>query len=393
MRVKDIKIRKVLASNADFTVEVEIETEKFKVFSSVPIGTSKGKYEAKILDLKKVFSNFLFVRRFFKEKEFSELVEIDDLLRSIDRTENFSKLGANLALAISSAFLKAFSKEASKEIYQYVAEEFRTKAKIPKPICNVIGGGKHGGSIDFQEFLLLPIHQEKFVESIKVISKIYRKIGNRLKELDKTFRFGRNLESAWITSLSLFEVLDLLKEFCNENLKIGIDIAASSFWDGKSYFYKNLGKRLTSQQQLSFIREIAENYPVYYLEDPFHEDDFVSFSALTSLLPNKLICGDDLLVTNLKRLRDAAEMKAVNCAIIKPNQVGTITDTINFFKFAKRKNIVTVFSHRSSQSDDILFSHLAVGLGCDYVKFGIAGERIIKINEIIRIEESFKEIA
>jgi enolase len=384
MKVKDLRIREIFATNARKTIEVELETEKGKVKSSVPFGTSKGKYEVKQLETNQALNKFSFIRRAFISKEFSEQKEVDDFLRIIDKTENFEFIGGNVALAISSAFLKGFALAEGKEIFEFLSE----KPTIPKPVCNVAGGWK--GQSDIQEYLLLPIHQESFKEIIEKISEVYLQLGKKLKENDKNFNFGKNIESAWLTSLHPEKVLSLLSKFSDENLKIGLDIAASQIWDGEYYVYSN-GEKLTATEQLMFVADLAERYPIIYIEDPFQEDDFVSFSALTSRLENKLIVGDDIYASNLKRLKSGLEIKATNAIIIKPNQIGTISDVIELVKFAKKNKIVTIVSHRSAETDDALICHLACGLNCDYVKIGIAGERIFKINEMIRIEEKLKE--
>jgi enolase len=380
MRVKNLKIRQIFASNAEKTIEVELETERGKVRSSVPIGTSKGKYEVKYLPISQVLGQFSFIRRFFRSKEFSDQKEIDNFLRIIDKSKNFEIIGGNLALAISSAFLKAFALAEGKEVFEYLSE----KPSIPKPICNVAGGWK--GQSDIQEYLILPVHQESFSHSIEIISKAYFQLGKKLKEVNKNFNWGKNLESAWLTNLKFEKVLELIEKIINENFKIGLDVAASQLWNGECYVYSN-GEKLSSTEQISLMEELARKYSIIYLEDPFHEDDFISFSTLTSRLPNKLVVGDDLYASNPERFRAGIENKLTSGIIIKPNQIGTISDVIELVELAKRNKIITIFSHRSGETDDSLICHLACGLNSDYIKIGIAGERIFKINEMIRIEE------
>jgi enolase len=267
-----------------------------------------------------------------------------------------------------------------KEVFEYLSE----KPTIPKPVCNVAGGWK--GQSNIQEYLVLPIHQEKFFESIESIAQVYFELGKKLKENDKNFNFGKNIESAWLTNLHHEKVLSILSKILGENLKIGLDLAASQLWNGENYVYLS-GEKLTPTEQAIFVMDLAERYPIIYIEDPFHEDDFISFSALTTRLGNKLVVGDDLYASNPKRLRMGIESKATNGIIIKPNQVGTISDVIELVKIAKRSRMTTIISHRSAETDDALICHLACGLNCDYIKIGIAGERIFKINEMIRIEE------
>ena len=392
MRVKNLSIKEILASDAQKTIEVELETSAGSVKASVPIGTSKGRYEVVSLPTDTAIRKFMLIRRSFITKDFENQRDVDDFIRIIDKTPNFSEIGGNLALAISSAFLKGFALENGQELFEHIATYTKEKINIPRPICNIIGGGKHAGRIDIQEFHLLPIHQKSFLDSITKIAEAYRTEGKKLKENDPTFAFTKNIESAWTANLTLGEILNLMTKVANEYLlKMGIDFAASNLWDGKQYYtYRYSNEILNRHEQIGFVNDLARKYPISYIEDPLNEDDFSGFSILTHELQPKIICGDDLYATNMKRLKDGIDFKATNAAIIKPNQVGTITDTIEFVKEAKKNNLTTVMSHRSAETEDTLICHLAVGLGCDYIKLGIGGERATKINEMIRIEEKLK---
>jgi enolase len=382
MKVLDLKIRKVYASNSKETIEIEASTKKGKVFTSVPFGTSKSKYEVKYLPFKHVLSIFLKIKKYFLE-DFENLKEVDDLLHIIDKSEDFREIGGNLALAISSVFLKAFAMEEDIPIFLYLNKN----PTIPKPVCNVAGGWR--GQSDIQEFLLLPLHQESFLESMEDIMKAYLELGNELKRIDNSFNYSKNLESAWVSSLQAEKLLETLEKIKGENLMIGLDVAASNLWNGEKYVYKD--KQLTTMQQLEYMLELIRKFKVFYVEDPFHQDDFVSFSVLTKN-SNCLVVGDDIYATNIKRLKAGLDIKATNAVLVKPNQIGTITDALNFVREAKKNNMKVVVSHRSAETDDNLLSHLAVGFGADYFKLGISGERIIKINEMIRIEETIREL-
>mgnify|MGYP001773261012 CR=1 FL=1 len=383
MRVKRIKLREIFATNSKKTLEIELETEKVRVRSSVPLGTSKGKFEALYLSTSEAASKFVFIKNKFLSQNFNSQEEVDDFLHSLDRTENFSEIGANLALAISSAFLKAFAAENHQEVFEFLSKE---KAKMPRPICNIVG---FKGSGDVEEYLLLPVHQTSFRENMEKIMQAYLKVAELLKIRDPSFSFTKDLESAWFTRLSLIEILKILTKVSNEFLlKIGLDFAASHMWDGKQYYSYSMNNYIFStQDQLNFVISLARKFPIFYIEDPFNQEDFVSFSVANKQLSPKLICGDDLLATNVKRLKDAIDLKAISSAIVKPNQIGTISDTIKFVKLAKENKIFTIMSHRSAETDDNLICHLAVGLGCDYIKVGTSGERVSKINELLRIEE------
>lgn len=381
MKVKSLKIREVLATNSHKTIEVELETEKGSAMASVPIGTSRGKYEVHYLPADKAVSKFNVIKRHFLAEKLADQSEVDELIRIVDKTDDLREIGGNVSLGISSAFLKAFAMENNQEVFQFLSP----KPSMPRPISIVAGGWK--GQSDIQEFHFLPVHQESFSDVISKIASAYLTVGERLKEYDKNFKFSKNLESGWFTTLHYEKLLSILTKVANEHLlKIGLDVAASQIWNGNSYVYSD-GKQLTSTQQIELMENLAKTYPIIYVEDPFHEDDYISFSTLTHRLQNKIVCGDDIYTTNLQRLKYGISGKSSNAILIKPNQIGTITDTIKVVEEAKRNKLITVMSHRSSECDDMLISHLAVGLNCDYVKFGISGDRVIKLNELIRIEE------
>lgn len=389
MKIKKVRLREIFSTVSKKTIEAEIVTEKVVARASVPFGTSAGKHEAKMLPTKKVVENLPLVRQALVGREFQEISEVDETLKSLDGSVDFSSLGANLALAISLACLKAFAKEEGLELFEYLLGS--KKPRIPLPVCNVVGGWK--GQSDIQEYLFIPSRQESFFASIEKISEAYWEVGKFLKELDKSFKFAKNIESAWVTSLRCEKILEAISQVASQfKLRIGLDVAASQIFDGKTYQYLD-GRRLKKDEQVEFMKRLVEEYRIFYLEDPLEEDDFEGFARLKSELAGKaLIVGDDLLVTNLKRLRVALRMGCVNAAIVKPNQVGTFTDVRKFVEEAKRNGIVTIMSHRSGETDDVWLPHLAVGLGCEYVKLGISGERVVKINEMIRIEESLNRL-
>jgi len=388
MIARKLEISEILATNSQKTIEVEIETVKGKVRASVPIGTSKGKYEVKYLPVDQAVNKFNLIRRHFTSENFKDQQEVDELIRMIDKTPDLREIGGNLALAISSAFLKAFALQENLKTFEYLLTQAKAKPIMPRPVCNVAGGWKENRS-DIQEFLLLPVHQTSFAESISKISQTYLELGKKLKQVDPTFDYGRNWESAWITNLKFTDLLDILEKIANENLlKIGLDFAASQLWDGRRYYvYRYSNKILSKLEQLKMVENLAKDYPIAYIEDPFMEEDFTSFAILTSDLQTRLVVGDDLYATSAKRLKDGLDFRATNAMIVKPSQAGTITDMMKTIEIAKKSRIVTIMSHRSGETDDTLIAHLAVGLGCDYVKFGISGERTSKINEMIRIEE------
>lgn len=382
MIVKNLTIREIFTTSNRKTIESELETRKGTVRASVPIGTSRGKHEVVFLPVEDVIRKFVGIRKHFMSQTFDDQGEVDGFLRILDKTPNFREIGGNLALGLSAVFLKGFAMERGVEIFEVLGKK---NSEFPLPLCNVVGG--LSWQSDIQEFLLMPTHQKNFFDSMTRLSTAYEEIGQILKKSDPNFAFGRNLESAWVSGMGFEGILEILKKISNRMmLKTGLDVAASRLWDGKHYVYSS-GEKLSRPEQIDLFQDLADRYPIYYIEDPFHEDDFLAFSVLTHRLAKRLVCGDDLFVTNAERLKTGIERKAANAIIIKPNQVGTITDTVKVVQEAKKGGIKTVMSHRSGETEDTIVCHLAVGLGCDYVKFGIGGERTVKINEMLRIEE------
>lgn len=368
MKVRDLKIRKILATNSKETIEIELKTDKGIVTASVPMGTSKGKYEVKCLPIETVIKSFSLIKKNFLNKKFSTQEEVDYTLKSIDNTKNFSSIGGNLALGISSACLKGFALEKDMKLFEFLGGK-----RIPKPLCNFTGGWEKS---EIQEFLVFPKSQKSFSEEIFKISKLYLEFGKVLEKTDKNFRYSKNYESAWVTFLESEKILELLSKLTkNSNLLLGLDIAG------------NYNKRNTNEQR-EFISELIRNYGIKYVEDPFGEDDFESFAWLREKFNDVLVCGDDLFATNIERLKLGIERKAANAIIIKPNQIGTITDVNNVIEEAKKNGMTTVISHRSGETENTLICHLGVGFGCDMAKIGISGERTVKINEFLRIEDS-----
>lgn len=398
MHVRNMKIRKVFATNSLPTIEIELQTKDGSVHSTVPMGTSTGEHEVVYLPVDDTIRKFSILSRYFRTETFDSPADVDKTLHIIDKNPNFKEIGGNLAIGVSTAFLKAFALKSGKDVFEYVYDytgqakrlkDMKKKPKMPLPLANVVGGW-HGQS-DIQEFMLLPASQKSFAKSAETLSDAYLYVRDEIKEKDPSFSFSRNLESAWVTNLNYDTILKVLTRSSRDGLlKIGLDVAASNLWDGRHYVYKH--KRLIRTQQLDLMADLARRFPITFIEDPFEEDDFVSHATLTHRLSERgvMVCGDDLYATNVERLKRGLEHKSTNTVLVKPNQIGTVTDTINFVEEAKKNGMKTVMSHRSGTTEDTLVCHLGVGLACDYVKFGISGERATKINELIRIEEKLK---
>lgn len=388
MKIKGVSAKSILDSRKEKTIEVSISTNAGDFKASSPNGKSKGKYEAKSykISLEDDISTLKKFKDYFSEEE---IESFDDLRRIEDIVEGH--VGANTLFALESAVLKALSKEKNKEIWELVNPSAKN---FPRLVGNCIGGGLHSHADkkpDFQEFLLIP-KTKTVKEAFQLNKKIQDSVRIDLQKNDEKFSAKKNDENAWITSLNEKEVLEILK---NEGVSLGTDIAASSFYKRKNYQYQNPMLKRTSEEQLFYIDSLIKNFKLFYVEDPFDEEDFDSFAKLLEKNPSCLIVGDDLTVTNSKRLKKAIEKKSINSLIVKPNQCGSLIEVKRVCKLAKEKGIKTIFSHRSGDTNENILADLAFGFQADFLKCGISGsERESKIKRLIEIEKtpsSFKD--
>ncbi|GIU68629.1 MAG: enolase [Candidatus Pacearchaeota archaeon] len=389
--IKSVNAKKIFDSRKEKTILITIKTNVGVFSASSPNGKSKGKYEA--LPYKKDLDYDIFTIKKFKDYFSDESIDCFDDLRRIEDIVD-GHLGANTIFALESATLKALAKEKKEEIWQLINENYKNKnLKFPRLVGNCIGGGKHskGKKPDFQEFLLIPKENSIF-ESQKQNKKIKSLLYDNLKKIDRNFSGKKNDENAWMTSLNDKSVLDILKEIVNNfKIDLGIDCAASTFYKRKKYHYLNPSINRDKEEQFNYISNLLRNYPIFYIEDPFDENDFVSFSRLLKKYPNRLIVGDDLTVTNLNRLKKALEMKSINAIIIKPNQNGFLSKVKEVCDLAKKNNIKIIFSHRSGETEETILADLAFGFQADFLKSGISGkEREVKIKRLIEIEKKLK---
>jgi enolase len=399
--IEKISARKILDSRGKYTIEVVIHSKSFKIASCAPSGASVGKFEAQAFPEGGVESSIQLIQNELSPKikgmNVEEQTEIDKSIWKIDGTKNLSKIGGNAAVATSTAVAKAASKSKDLMLCQYLG----SKLKLPFPMSNVIGGGVHtkGDSIDFQEFLVLPLGAKTFGEAAGTNVMVHRTVAEIITKKLPNYVLGRNDEGAWAAPLTINEALETLskaiekvEEETGVRARIGIDAASSELWDSRKqeYAYKKENKRLTPEQQLEYVLGLIQNYEIAFFEDPFQEEDFDYFAKLNADTKNRcIITGDDLIVTNKKRLQTAIEKNAVTGSIIKPNQVGTLTDTKSTVELCHKSKVVPVASHRSAETADPALAHIAVGLNCPIIKIGImGGERMAKINELIRIEDT-----
>lgn len=384
-KITSITLKKVMNSKKEPTMQATVRTKKGRGVASAPQGTSAGKHEAVFMPMKAE----LLIKK--ADDLLNELIGsdiynqkgIDKTLQRIDRTKDFSNIGGSVALAVSAASLRCAADAKGVPLYRYLKPK---EIKMPIPLGKCIGGGAHSKSksTDIQEFLSIPI-TSSIDEAVSINNKMHLKVKKLLNATKLDY------EGGWIKNISDQKALSVMAAAANElskrtktNIAIGVDVAGSNIWKGKRYVYKN--GRKDSKQQLDYMYGLIQDYGLYYVEDPFHEEDFKYHAKLTRKARDSLICGDDIFTTNKERLKKGLKEKACNSIIIKPNQIGTITQTHETVVFAKKKKYVPVISHRSGETKDPLIAELAVGWNIPFIKIGIKGaERTAKTNELKRI--------
>jgi len=385
MKIKSADARGVFDSRKEKTIFISINTNVGKFSASAPNGKSRGKFEAK--PYKKNLEGDIKTIKKFKDYFSEDSIDcFNDLRRVEDILEGH--IGANTMFALESAVLKAIAKEQKKQVWQLINPKVK---KFPRLVGNCVGGGKHSQikekKPDFQEFLLIPTTRT-VKEAFEKNKEEKKRVKEFLRDADKNFEGKENDEKAWMSSLNEKQILDILKKF---KTPLGLDIASSSFYKRKKYNYDNPMLKRTEEEQLGYLINLIKNFNLLYIEDGFQENDFENTAKLTKKFPDKLIVGDDLTVTNYKRLKKAVEMKSITAIIVKPNQNGSLLEVKRVCELAKEKNIKTIFSHRSGETEENILADLAFGFQADFFKCGIEGDvRVNKILRLIEIEKSLK---
>lgn len=419
-KIKTIQAREILDSRGNPTLEVEVTLENgLQGKAAVPSGASKGKLEAlEIRDndpkryygkgvLKAIDNVNSSLRPKLKGVEVTEQKKIDQIMIEMDGTENKSKLGANAILGVSLACAHVAAKAENLELYEYIAKLFGLKTSnfiLPVPMMNILNGGKHADSgLDIQEYMIVPQARE-FKERIRIGSEVFHSLKEILKQ--DGYRIGLGDEGGFAPRLANnvqpFElIVRAVKKAGYEpgkNVSLAIDAAADSFYSEKEnkYVLSLEHTSLTSEQLIALYIEWLNKYPLISLEDGLAEEDWEGWKKLNQKLEIKnqklLVVGDDLLVTNIKRLEKAVKEKACNSILIKPNQIGTLTETLDCIKKAKEAGFETIISHRSGETVDTTIADLAVGTNAGWIKTGAPsrGERVSKYNRLMQIEEKIK---
>ncbi|MBI4100196.1 phosphopyruvate hydratase [Candidatus Microgenomates bacterium] len=414
-KVQAVQAREILDSRGNPTVEtvVVLDDGAWGV-AAVPSGASVGKNEAVELRdndqgrmggmgvLKAVDNVNKVIAPALLGKLAENQAEIDDFLIKMDGTPNKSKLGANAILSVSLALCTASAQSARLPLYKYINKlAFNINLpisveKMPTPIFNLINGGKHGGdNLDFQEFHVIPATSTPYRDALKLGVEVYQRLKITLKERGSVFGIGDeggltpNLLTNADALAMLLEAIQQTPYHPSYDVFLGLDVAASNLKKMRGYQIKDRSQTLSTDEMIAFYQELQKNFHLLILEDPLNEDDWDDWEKLTKTLGEQLIIvGDDLLTTNLERLKKAVQKKAVNAILIKPNQIGTLTETLAVIKLAKESAFKTVVSHRSGETTDTFIADLAVAIAADYVKFGAParGERVAKYNRLSQIE-------
>ncbi|MGC8817165.1 MAG: phosphopyruvate hydratase [Candidatus Hadarchaeum sp.] len=410
--ISSLKARKILDSRGNPTIEVVVGVRDARGEvcygrAAAPSGASKGKLE--VVDfpaggVDKALEKVGEIAPRLSGIDASDQARVDEMLHELDGTPNLSVLGGNTTVAISLAVAKAAALAKQMPLYRYLGGS--GDLTLPYPLGNVIGGGKHAGGYapDIQEYLVVPVGARRASDAVFTNAQVHRKLGQMFSEANPSFTRGKSDEGAWSPNICNEGALEFLAEACEKvsaetgvEVRPALDVAASSLYDAerKVYAYKREAVTRDPGEQLEFILDLIERFKLFYVEDPLHEEDFEGFAELTRKVGKDcFICGDDIFVTNVSRIRMGIRSKAANAIIIKPNQIGTLTDTFKAVELARRNKYMPVISHRSGETTDETIAHLAVAWRCPMIKTGVVGgERIAKLNELIRIEEDLGDRA
>jgi len=407
MKITKIHAREIFDSRGNPTVECEMMFEgiTYPFRGMVPSGASTGKFEALELRdgdkarmsgkgvLKAVSNVNEQIKPNILNKSFSNYSDFDNYLISLDGTENKSKFGANSILSLSLAYYKAWS---FKNYGAVFLSQGTDRLTIPVPMLNVINGGQHADNdVDFQEFMILPIGFNSLTEALSATHGV---ISNIKKEL-KSRNLNTNLGDEGGFAPNLKSHLDVLDLICNsivsagyklnDHFKISLDAASSEFYSNGKYNFE--GNSYNTNEMINVYENICKNYPIFSIEDALNEEDYDGWTAITSKLGNKIkLVGDDLFVTNIKKLQTGIEQKQANSILIKLNQIGTVTETLHAIKLATDNNFASIMSHRSGETEDSFISDLAVASACPLIKTGslARSDRVAKYNQLLRISEN-----
>lgn len=410
-KIKEIKGRQIIDSRGNPTVEVDVTLSDGSFGrAAVPSGASTGSHEAVELRdgdskrfggkgvLKAVENVNTVLRKALRNKEFNQKT-IDAAMIALDGTENKGKLGANAILGVSLAFAHAAAKSAKKPLYKYFKDISKTaEMRMPVPMMNILNGGKHAlNSTDLQEFMIMPVGIKSFSEGLRAGAEIFHALKKILAARGLNTSVGD--EGGYAPSLPsneaaiqvILEAIEKAGYKAGKDIFIAIDAAASELYKDGKYHLETEKKVLTSEEMVAFYADWVAKYPIISIEDGLSEDDWAGYKLMTEKLGKKIqIVGDDLFVTNISRLQRGIDEKAGNSILIKLNQIGTVSETIEAITMARNAGFTSITSHRSGETEDTTISDFCVGLGTGQIKTGSASrtDRVAKYNQLLRIEEA-----
>ena len=394
--IQEVFFRKILDSRGNATVEVDVIAEDGFGRAAAPSGASTGAHEVAAWAPGGVDESIRLARDVLEEElEGVDVLlqrEIDDLLENVDGTENFARIGGNLAVATSLAVARCAAHSLDVPLYAYLGGAFIRK--LPRPFGNVLGGGAHAvGGTDIQEYMSVALGPT-VAESVFANAAVHKEVKRLLKERYPGASIGKGDEGAWNAPIGNVEALELVHGACRKAsdefgfpVRLALDVAATELWDGKAYNYKE-GKK-TSADQVEFLAEMVKRFDIVSVEDGLAEDDWDGWRELTKRVGDRcLLVGDDLFTTSPERVRKGIETRAGNAVLVKPNQIGTLSRTVETIHLAHDHGFKTIISHRSGETTDDAIAHVGAAFGCYGIKTGaVGGERTAKLNELIRIEE------
>ena len=407
--IADIHARQILDSRGNPTVEVDVVTENnHRGRAAVPSGASTGIHEAVELrdGDKNVFGGKGVLKAVANVNDIiadqligfpvNEQASLDARLIELDGTDNKGKLGANALLAVSMAVAKAAAKESKLPLYRYLGGVNSTV--LPMPLMNILNGGVHADNkIDYQEYMIVPVGADNFSEGLRWGVEIFHQLKSVLKKKGYSTNvgdeggFAPDIQSNEEAIETVLQAIEAAGYKVGSQIGIALDAASSEmFKDGKYKFYKSTGKELTSDEMVDYWTSWVNKYPIISIEDGMAEEDWDGWKKLTDAIGNKVqLVGDDLFVTNTRILQKGIDKGVANSILIKVNQIGTVTETINAVQLAQTHGYTTIMSHRSGETEDTTIADLAVALNCGQIKTGSASrtDRLAKYNQLLRIEE------
>ena len=407
-KIKNIHAREILDSRGNPTVECDVELDDGSFGrAAVPSGASTGVHEALELrdgdtnrylgkGVKKAVQNInSMIKNEVVGKIYSNYQAFDKTVLDLDGTENKSNIGANATLAASLAFAKSLADHTSTTLYQHIAED--DNFLLPVPMMNIINGGSHADNdVDIQEFMIAPVGASSFSESLRFGCEIFHSLKSILKSKSLNTNvgdeggFAPNVNSSAEVIEIILSAVEKAGLKINDDILLSLDVASTEFYQNNKYELKGEGQTLSSEEMVRYIENLANNFPIYSIEDGMSEDDWDGWIDLTNRIGNKVqLVGDDLFVTNIKRLKTGIEKNAGNAILVKLNQIGTLSETIDAINLGKRNNFNSIISHRSGETEDTTIADLSVAVSAGQIKTGSLSrtDRTAKYNQLLRIEE------